>query len=106
MKPPKVVSKFYRLKMTDEIRSLITALPVKNLRETQVGNHVYYAKGQIKIGVGYYPGRIRIWLWNKNISVSVKSEEAGFGVIFPFNSRHEQARASRVINSALQKHLN
>jgi len=106
MKTPKVMSKFYRLKMTDAIRSLIMALPVRDLEETQAGNHVYFAKGQVKIGSKYYPGDIRIWLLGRNISVSVKSRQAGFNVVFPFNSEAEQARAPRVINEAIQKHLN
>jgi hypothetical protein len=103
---PKILSKLYRLKLTDQIRTLIMALPAENLRETQVGNHVYYAKGQFKIGFKLYQGKIRIWLWNRNISVSVKSEEIGFQIICPFNNEQEQARASRVINAALRKHLN
>jgi hypothetical protein len=92
--------------MTDEIRNLLMALPVKDLQETQAGNHVYFAKGQVKIGSRYYPGVVRIWLSGENISVSVKSRKAGFNVIFPFNSEAEQARAPRVIGEAIQKHLN
>jgi hypothetical protein len=103
---PKVLSKFYRLKLTDQIRDLITALPTENLQETQVGNHVYYAKGQFKVGSQSYPGRIRIWLWNRNISISVKSEEIGFNIVCPFNDEMEQKRAAQVINENLQKHLN
>lgn len=106
-KKRRILSKLLRLKLTDEIRELVSLLPTKNLRESHTENYVYYAIGEIKIGTKYYPVKIRIQLQSENcITVSVKSEKAGLSVVYPFNEPPVNRQAARKINEAVQNFWN
>lgn len=56
----KIVSKFQRILLTEDIRKLVYGIPNATLRETQVGNHVYMADGEIGFGIRKRPLRVRI----------------------------------------------
>jgi|HubBroStandDraft_3_1064219.scaffolds.fasta_scaffold38669_3 hypothetical protein len=57
----KIISKFYRLKMADELRIFLEAIPIRNVRESHIGDSIYIANGEMKVGESYYPAGIRVW---------------------------------------------
>lgn len=58
----KVVSKFYRLRMAEQLQDFLDSMPVRGVHETQMGDNIYMAKGELRVGHAYYPMGIRIWL--------------------------------------------
>lgn len=83
----KVISKLYRLKMTGELRRFIEAIPVRNIHESQMGNNIYMANGEIQVGHAYYPVGIRIWFHDDRIVAQVSAPEAAVSIfVDPFDA--------------------
>jgi hypothetical protein len=82
----KVISKFYRLKLTDELHAFVKALPVRNLHESQVGDSIYVANGELCVGHTYYPVGVRVWFQHGRVVAQVKSPQAFLSVfVDPFD---------------------
>jgi hypothetical protein len=101
-----VLSKFYRLKMTDDIRDLITNIPFRNLEETTVKEQIYRAYGEIQIGSKYQPVDIRIWLQDGAPKLEIKSKQAQVYAVYPFDTKNEQEEAKKGLNNMLLKWWN
>ena len=76
----KLISKFYRLKMAGELRSFISALPVRKVHESQIGDNIYMAKGELRVGHTYYPVGIRVWFSHDRIVAQVTAPKAAISV--------------------------
>lgn len=72
----KIISKLYRLKMTSDLRRFIDSIPVRNVRESQMGNNIYMANGEIRVGHTYHPVGIRIWFQEDKIVAQVSAPAA------------------------------
>lgn len=91
--------------MSDDIRTFIQSLPVKQVKETQVGDHIYLGYGRIRWGLSYVPVQIRIWLHENEIMASVKTKENG-SVICPFNTLQEREEIVLKIKEYLTRSWN
>jgi hypothetical protein len=69
----KIVSKYYRIKMSDEIRHFLKQLPIRNMVESQVGNHIYMGNGELQIGSEYVKMCLKIRLVQKKPVVSIST---------------------------------
>lgn len=58
----KVKAKYYRLSMTDELRKVVSGLPIRDLREECHGDHVYMATGTIRDGPDERQATVRVTL--------------------------------------------
>lgn len=101
-----VMSKFYRLKMIDDIRSLITGIPFRNLKEITVREQIYRAHGEIQTGSAYQPVDIKIWLQDGSPTLEVKSDPVKIYALYPFKTISEQEEAKNNINDLLMKWWN
>jgi len=98
----KVVSKFYRLKMSGELRTMIESLPVRGLVEIIKGNHVYLGNGTLLIGAREHPTRILIQEDNGSINFEIEAPTAGLLIQCPFNSEEERAKIPDKVTKAIQ----
>jgi hypothetical protein len=103
---PKMVSKLYRLELTDDLRRVLMRLPVRKLVETQVGNHVYMANGEIMVGPRYYPVRIRVWTDGSELMASVTAPRAGLEVELPFGTPEDRKAFPDAVHVAANNCLN
>jgi len=101
-----IASKFYRLKMTDDIHNLILSIPFRNLEEITVREQVYRAYGEIQVGSKYHPVDVRIWLQDGAPKLEIKSKQAQIYAVYPFNTRNEQEEAKNDLNNLLLKWWN
>ena len=105
-KVPKMVSKLHRLELTDDLRKMLMGLPVRKLVETQVGNHVYLADGEIMVGSRYFPVRIRVWTDGDGLRARVKALRAGLDVELPFETEGDRKAFPAAVQEAAEKCLN
>ncbi len=99
--PPRttrLVSKFYRLRISRELRTMLTALPIRKMRETQVGNHVYLANGELRVGNDFYPAKIRVWIEKGRVLAAVRAPKAGVHIQGWF----DPLAIPRAVNQALR----
>ena len=101
-KTGKVISKYYRLQLTDGLRELVQKLPISGLEETQVGDHVYSAAGTITVGGRQFPATVRVRLVSGAPRVYIRSSEAGIAVTCPF----EAEAAGKAVEAAIARSLN
>jgi hypothetical protein len=80
-------------------------LPIRDVKETQVGNYVYSGHGQIGWGASYIPVLIRIEMNNDGIFTHVRTPETG-SITCPFNTEKEQKLAPIQIRKILEKGWN
>jgi len=97
----RIISKFYRLKMTDEIRDVLKYLPIKNMIEMRELNSIYSGKGELVTGLKSYPVIINIGLVNKKIWIKLVAEKAGICVKCEFTYE-----SSAILNASILKSLN
>jgi hypothetical protein len=103
----KVISKFYRLQMTDHLKSILLKLPSLDLEETQAGNHIYYAHGNIKIGRETYPCRLRVWIdQNEDMRIALKAPRAKIEVTNRFDSKSGRSEFVKKLNQLVHDKLN
>jgi hypothetical protein len=100
------MSKFYRLKMVDNIRDLILGVPFRNLKEITVKEQIYRACGEIQTGSTYQPVDIRIWLQNGDPILEIKSDSAKIYALCPFKTESDQEEARNSVNDLLMKWWN
>lgn len=72
LKWPRIASKFFRLKMTDDLQEMVGNFPFKNLKEIQSDN-IYLARGEIQIGDFCSPISVRVWLDEKEPNITLIS---------------------------------
>lgn len=106
MEKRKLVSKYYRLKMSDALRQMVFGIPVSDLVETQVGDHIYLGQGVVKTGVLGHPAAVRVWVGEDGIRARVKSDPAGLLVDMPFGTENEQRQFMDSVREAVKKLLN
>ena len=76
----KLISKFYRLKMAGELRRFLEALPIRSVQETQIGDSIYMANGELRVGHMYYPVGIRVWFKHDKIVAQITAPKAHVSV--------------------------
>jgi hypothetical protein len=76
----KVISKFFRLKMAEALQDFLDSMPVRGVHESQMGDNIYMAKGEIRVGHAYYPVGIRIWLKDDHPVAQVEAPQAHLSV--------------------------
>lgn len=102
----KVVSKLIRIQIGDEIRGFLKGVPFVSLKESQVGNHVYWAAGKLKLGSSSDGVTVRIWIEEEQIQLCVRTEKAGIEVKVPFGNKKERKEAAKAVIAAIQKTFN
>lgn len=105
-KVPKVVSKLHRLELTDDLRKMLMRLPVRGLVETQIGNHIYLADGELMVGSRYFPVRIRVWKNREGLQAQVKAPKAALDVQLPFEIKEDREMFPVKVREAAEKCLN
>lgn len=98
----KVISKYYRLKMTDRLQTVIRDLPIRGMRENQVGNHVYSGIGEMKVGAGYFPVTVHVRIVHGTPRVYISAPGAGIEVSCPFDKNG----TGEAVKEAIRKSLN
>lgn len=102
---PKIISKYHRLRLTDILKKLIESLPFSNLIETQVGNYVYSANGNILIGTMYYPVKILI-KHKDNITATIKTYDKSIQVMSNFENENDCDEIVKIVKTSIKKCLN
>lgn len=98
----KIISKYYRIRMSDEIRYMIEELPIQGLRETQIGDFIYAGHGYTEIGTKVFLTVIKIQLKNNEPVVSIVIPNAKISLSCPFN----MDRIKRSFDNAIKIKLN
>ncbi len=83
----KIISKFYRIRISNDLHEMINDLPVRNFRENQIGNHVYSGVGEMRVGSSYFPATIRVRLVEGIPIVFVRVPHAGISTDCPLKSK-------------------
>jgi hypothetical protein len=95
-----VVSKYLRLKMTDELREMIQKIPFISLEETQTSSHIYLGSGKIRSKNRSYPAMIRVWIRSDEIWASIKAFGCGVSISNKFKTVAERRQ---FINKVLER---
>ena len=95
----KAILKLIRIQMTDEIKSLLQSLPICDFEESQVGNHIYYGKGKIRLGTKLADSRIVIYRKNSKIMVHLGFSDVR--VTHEFNTESDRQECIKVFNNML-----
>jgi len=88
--------------MRDDIADFLKRIPLKDMKESQVGNYIYSGKGKLYVGTVYRPVTIYIRLSKGETVMSLSAPTAGILVKCPF----EPGPASKTIREAIKKSLN
>lgn len=92
----KAVSKFFRLKLADDIRKLVEGLPLSGLVETQIGNHVYVANGELNTGFCKHPVVLRIRRREDKLYVTLRLGRKS-DIVLPFDTPDQRLGASGLL---------
>jgi hypothetical protein len=76
----KVISKFYRLRMAEQLQDFLDSLPVRGVHESHMGDNIYMAKGELRVGHTYYPVGIRIWLKAGQVVAHIEAPDVHLSV--------------------------
>lgn len=105
-KVPKVVSKLYRIQLAGDLREMIQGLPVRGLRETQRGNHVYMGCGEMEVGSRHYPVQVRVWSEGGVLKAMVMAPRAGLDLRAPFETPEDREGFPEAVRQAVSMCLN
>ncbi len=83
----RVVSKFYRIKWTDQLKEMIQSAPITDLEENQVGNHVYSGKGYLQIGSQRHKVTIRVRISKGDVRFYLECPKANISIDEPFDPK-------------------
>jgi hypothetical protein len=72
LKWSKIISKFYRMKLSDDLKEMTESFPFIDLKEIQSDN-IYLAKGGVQIGNFQSPISVRVWLDEKEPNITLIS---------------------------------
>ena len=98
----KLKSKLERLKIRDDIAEFLKKLPLKDMKESQIGNHVYSAAGKIRVGTSYKPTVMRIRIVDEEIIVFISIPSDNVLIRCPF----EPGESAKTVLESLKKALN
>lgn len=102
MSREKLRSKLERLKIRDSIADFLKGLPLKDIEESQVGNHIYSAVGKIRVGAFYKPVAVKIRIVDDDIIVLISIPSDSVLIRCPF----EPGESARTVLESLKKILN
>lgn len=97
----RVVSKFYRLKMSGELRTMIESLPVRIEREVVSSDRVYLGKGVLELSRGRHEAEVSIQLRDGKLPAGVAIPSAGVRVEEPFETLEEMAAFPAAVRKAV-----
>lgn len=100
------VFKYYRLKMSDELRLLITGIPVKNIKEIHKGDHVYLGHGNILIGSKEHVVTIKVVKNDNGFMCKIYSPSSNMRIKSKFDSVEDVSTTLDLIKKEIQKKLN
>jgi len=96
-----VVSKFYRLKMSKELRDLLRSLPFQIEEEVRGMDHVYLGRGTLRLSGGRHPAEASVRLRNGGLIASVSVPEAGIQVEGPFETPEDRSSFPEEVRRAV-----
>lgn len=102
MSKAKLKSKLERLKIRDDIAEFLKKLPIKDMKESQIGNHIYSGAGKIRVGAFYKPTTLRIRIVDDDIIVLISIPSDNVLIKCPF----EPGESARTVLEALRKIMN
>lgn len=100
-KNKKLLSKFWRLKLSSELREVIGALPLTGMRESQVGAYVYSGNGSMEVGTRTVQVVLRARIVDGGVQL-VLSSPSGLRAEFPL----ERLAALAAVDSAVRRMAN
>jgi hypothetical protein len=77
----KIISKFYRLRMAEQLQDFLDSMPVRGVHESHIGDNIYMAKGELLVGHAYYSVGIRIWLKDQHPVAHIYAPNTGVDVL-------------------------
>ncbi len=98
----KAISKLLRLKMSGELGDMIRKLPLQDMVETQVGDHIYSGNGRMNVGSSSIPVTIRVREVLGSPRFFLEAPKVGMSVECPF----EIDRVIADVWTAIQKTSN
>lgn len=102
----KVVSKLYRIQLTDDLREMIQKLPVRGLKETQEGDYVYAGSGEVEVGSFHYPVWIRVRSEDGGLTAVIEAPKAYLELQAPFGTKEERRDFPKAVRKAVSDCLN
>jgi hypothetical protein len=97
----RIVSKFYRLKMSGELRTMIESLPVRIEREVASKDRVYLGRGALELSGGRHEAEVSIQLQDGRLMAGVTVPSAGIRVEGPFETPEEMAAFPTAVRKAV-----
>jgi hypothetical protein len=83
----RVVSKFYRIKWTDQLKEMIRNTQITDLEENQIGNHVYSGKGYLQVGSQSHEVTIRVRISKGDVRFHLECPKENISINEPFNPK-------------------
>ncbi len=103
----RLVAKYQRLKLSEELRSMVGELPVHGLEERQFGGNVYLGQGTIRTGCGEAPVLVRVWMdGDGDLFAGFRSDKAGIELREPFNTAEERTAFPKKVQATVKKTFN
>jgi hypothetical protein len=96
-----VTSKFYRLKLSDDILSLLEQLPIRQIKETPTRGLVYLGTGQIDWGASVLPMKVVIWQKQKQLFADLKIPGANIHVTHSFDTSEQKKQTAEAFRKAI-----
>lgn len=106
MEKTNIAHKYYRLKMSNELRHLLTGIPIKNVQEEHKGDHIYLGVGHILVGTKEHLTTIRVYFSEGGFKARVYSPTSGLDIKHAFNNAKERKELVRMIRKEVRKKLN
>lgn len=95
----KVASKLIRLQLSEEIRTLLTGIPITGLEESQRGNYVYLAQGRLRTIEGP-TATVSIWIGKGGVNLTIRLKD-GWEVTVPYSTEKDRKAAAGSVTKVL-----
>lgn len=102
----KIASKVLRQRMSAELREMLRSIPVKGLKESQVGNHVYLGHGHVEVGGRRTPAQVRVWIRDGGLMAGVSTSDGRVQVYEPFTTKEERKAFPAAVKNGMRLLLN
>lgn len=97
----KLLSKLERLRIRDDIARFLRESPLKEVEESQVGNHVYSGSGRVRIGTSYAAFTVRIRMVGGSTMMYFRAPSAGISVACTFEPRGAAAAVRKAVRDSV-----
>ena len=96
-----VVSRFYRLKMSEELAKVIRSLPVRIEKEVRDRDCVYRGLGTLKLSGRGHEAEMAVLLEEGGLVARMDAPSAGLRIDGPFETEEDRAEFLREVREAV-----